>query len=319
MTWRTLALTVTHAQESFPPQADFETHTMGLYFHGQFGFSLAKYNEFFVSDLPTYAAFRFGSVEVTFGQPSPLIVYMFETYRDKHFHGDWDNLTTVRIYGCTKDEAEMVLLNSFDHYEAKFAVLPRTVEVGAIEWADIPEFDRTEVESTVQQFPSSVIGDIEPLRCMYYAKTNAEPAAACIQYYRVLEYYAFFSLSQELNSLRRDATVSDRAFLLAAAQLLTKDEKGPIMKLISAVATREMLTLAADSNLIRRPEANLLAFAIYDFRNSIVHAKQDQRFVLTVDPVVSGPTSTSVWRRILHQLAKAVFQHSASRRFVGGV
>ena len=62
VTWRTLALTVTHAQESFPPQADFEKHTMGLYFHGQFGFSLAKYNEFFVNDLPTYAAFRFGSV-----------------------------------------------------------------------------------------------------------------------------------------------------------------------------------------------------------------------------------------------------------------
>jgi hypothetical protein len=246
-------------KETFPTLADFQSCTPGLHFHGQFGFSLDKYNEFFVGDLPNYGAFRFGNVEVTFGQPSPLLVYMFETYRDKHFHGDWEHLTSVRIYGCGKEEAELVLLNAFDRYEERFSVLPHAVEVDDIQCDETPNLDDEDVEGTAAIYPPSVVGDIEPLRWMYYAKTSAEPAAACIQYYRVLEYYAFYSLGQKLNSLRRDTTVSDRDFLLSAAQLLTKDEKSPIVKLISDLATTELLELAVASKLIRAQEPNLLA------------------------------------------------------------
>jgi hypothetical protein len=153
---------------------------------------------------------------------------------------------------------------------------------------------------------------------MYYARTSAEPAAACIQYFRVLEYYAFFSLSRKLNAIRRDGDVSDREFFLQASQLLTKDEKGPIVKLIAESASIDVLSLAVESGLIARPEPNLLGSSLYDFRNSIVHAKHDYRVTVTVDPVVSAPTATNAWRRVLHQLARKALQSHASRRHLGG-
>ena len=317
VTWQTLGLTVSHSAEHWPTLSDLSEQTAGLHFYGHFGFSLDRYSEFFVEDLPNVGAFRFGEIEVTFGQPSPLIFYMFDKYRDKHYHGDWENLTTVRIFGCRRDTAELVLLNAFDRYEEHYGVLPRATEVSEIEWNVDFAVDEEELTESPIACSPSLAADIEPLRCMYYARTSAEPAAACIQFYRVLEYYAFFAQSQRLGALRRDPSVSDRDFLLGAAQLLTKDEKAPIVKLISELVAMEALQLAVSNGIIKSTDPILLAVAAYDFRNSVVHAKYDQRTNLIVDPVVSASTNTNVWRKILHQLAKDAITRHATRRFIG--
>lgn len=319
VTWRHLRLTVSHLVELWPALSDLAENTPGLHFHGQFGFSLDRYSEFFVDNTSNVAAFRFGNVEITFGQPSPLICYMFDKYRDKHYHGDWENFTTIRILGCGRESAEIAMLNAFDRYEEHYGALPRATEVGEIEWSVDFVVDEKELEEAPINCSPSLAADVEPLRCMYYARTSAEPAAACIQFYRVLEYYAFFALSQKIGILRRDSSVSDRDFLMSAAQLLTKDEKTPIVKLIAELVTRETLDLAVSHDLIKTPESSQLAVAAYDFRNSVVHAKYDQRATLIVDPVVSAPTGTNVWRRVLHQLAKDAISRHASRRFISDI
>ena len=319
VTWKLMGLSIRHPSGSmWPDLNEVKRETQSINLFGNFGFNLGKYSEIFLGDIPNFATFRLGTVEVTFGQPSPLITYLFDTHRDKHFHGHWSDMATIRIFGSSYEESEIILLNSFDRYEEKFGVLPHVVEIGPVEWADVTEHDEDNQGEVTHQFPASIPADVEPLRCMYYAKTSAEPAAACIQYFRVLEYYAFFSLSQRLNTLRRDNGISDREFFLSAAQLLTKDEKGPIIKLVTELATRELLEQAVDSSLIARVDSNLLGSNLYDFRNSIVHAKHDFRAAVMVDPIVSGPTTTNAWRRVLHQLAKSALHNHASQRFIGG-
>ncbi|HOB92880.1 MAG TPA: hypothetical protein PKL46_02345 [Aquabacterium sp.] len=318
-TWNLLGLSVRHPSGSmWADLSEVKSETPALNLLGYFGFNLGKYSEIFLGDIPNYATFRMGNVEVTFGQPSPLITYLFDGHRDKHFHGHWFDMATIRIYGSSFEEYEIILLSAFDRYEEKFSVLPHVVEISPVEWADVTEHDDDDQGEVTHQFPAAIPADVEPLRCMYYAKTSAEPAAACIQYFRVLEYYAFFSLSQRLNTLRRDSGISDREFFLSTAQLLTKDEKGPIIKLVAELATNELLSLAKDSGLVARIDSNLLGSNLYDFRNSIVHAKNDFRTAVMVDPIVSGPTTTNAWRRVLHQLAKSALQNHASQRFIGG-
>jgi hypothetical protein len=319
VTWRDLGLSVAHVAEDWPTLLDLAENTLGLYFHGQFGFSLERYSEFFVEELPNAAAFRFGNTEITFGQPSPLICYMFERNRDEHYHGGWDNLTTIRILGCEHIFAELVLLNAFNHYEDRYGSLPRVNEISEIEWDVGFAIDEQDLSDNPIVCSPSLPADVEPLRCMYYARSSTDPASACIQFYRVLEYYAFFAQSQRIGSLRRDSSVSDRDFLVSAAQLLTKDEKTPIVKLISELVKRETLELAAKNDLIKAPESNLIGVAAYEFRNAVVHAKYDQRTNLIVDPVISAPTSTNVWRRVLHQLAKDAIARYATRKFISDV
>jgi hypothetical protein len=281
-----------------------------------FGFSLGKYSEVFIGGIPNSAALQFGQVEVTFGQPSPLIIYLFDGYLDKHYHGHWSNINTCRVFGCSSDETEVVLLNAFDRYEEMFGVLPHPIEVAAVEWADVTDGVAGDLTGAAAKMPAAVLSDLEPLRCFYYARTSVEPAAACIQYFRVLEYYAFLSLSRKLNLLRRDTAISDKDFFFQASQLFSKDERGPISRLIAQVSTPELLTQSAEAGLIERPDANLLGSSLYDFRNSLVHAKSDFRTTATVDPVISAPTKTNRWRKVLHQLAKAALESTASRRAI---
>lgn len=309
--WAGCGMSIRHPNtDSWPKLEDIAKRTSNLTVHGRSGFVLGNYGEFFLGDLPGFDEFRFGSVEVSFGQPTPLARYMFDRYHQHKYHGEWSDMTSCRIIGAHADDMELVLLNAFNKYEERQGVLPRPSDISDVEWGEGYDLEK-EGEAV---YPSSIQGDIEPLRCMYYAATNWEPAASCIQYYRVLEFYAFFSLSRALNRLRRDATVSDREFFLQSAQLLTKDERGPILRLVSELLDQEHIDFDVSENLIPRPEGALLASTLYEFRNSIVHAKQDARAPVTVDSVIATSGTTVAWRSILQQLArKAIHAHSSVR------
>lgn len=220
---------------------------------------------------------------------------------------------SCRIIGAHAEDMELVLLNAFNKYDERQGLLPTPLDISDVDWGPYGDGDGEKEDDEVV-FPSSIHGDIEPLRCMYYAMANREPAAACIQYYRVLEFYAFFSLSRTLSKLRRDSSMSDREFLLQSAQLLTKDERGPIQRLISELAEPEHIQFAANEGLIPKPDSHMLASTLYEFRNSIVHAKHDAHAPVTVDSVIATSTGTLAWRNILQQLArKAIHTHSTPR------
>lgn len=114
---------------------------------------------------------------------------------------------------------------------------------------------------------------------------------------------------------RRDNLLSDRDFLLSAAQVLTRDEKSPLLKLIAQIANPTILQQAADEGLIKSPDPVRLGIAIYEFRNSIVHAKYDQKATLVVDSVISPPKITRTWKSVLERLANAaIASHGTFKR-----
>lgn len=76
-------------------------------------------------------------------------------------------------------------------YAERFDLQPRVFEIAPVNWAT--EEDYADIQNRTDPDPTSIPGDIEPLRCFYFGSINAEPAAACIQFYRVLEYYAFLA------------------------------------------------------------------------------------------------------------------------------
>lgn len=310
-TWSQLALSVYHSEKEWPNQEDLLAHTPSLVFHGYSGFSLGQYSEFFIEPLPAAAALSFGTAGVTFGKVTPLAAHLFEAYRDEHFHGEWEYMESVRIQGVVSETVEVVLLNAIRRYADRYDVQPRLTQVGPVSWMTDEEMDR--LEPSEAEGPYLIPRDIEPLRCFYYGSVNADPAASCIQYYRVLEYYAFFSLGSKIATFRRDFSLSDRDFLLAVGQMLSRDEKGPLIQLVALLADPLILSEAADAKLISAPNVQLLGNALYDFRNSIVHAKYDQRSALVVDSVIAPLSPTKAWLSILEKLAKAAIDSSSSK------
>lgn len=302
--WKQMGLCVYHTRTRHPSEEDLRKHNPNLTLHRHYGFSLGHYHEFFLENVPAYLAMRLGKVEASIGEPSPLAIWMFDNWHDEHVHGDlWESVSTARILGAPTQYYEAYLINMLRRYQERFHLQPHLMEINPAEWWEDPEMEDSEVaEALPKQYPPVSL-EIEPLRCLYYAECERDSAAAFIQFFRVIEFYAFLSLQYELSSKRRDGSVSDQEFLIHATTILSRDEKGPIARLVNQLANGAILDDAVSNNLIKAADPAALGSALYDFRNSIVHAKYNQRASLVTDCVVAPSSSTEAWRSVARQLA----------------
>jgi hypothetical protein len=296
--------------EYWPDHRDIEQANGGFVkFHGLTGFSAGSYHEFFVGELPGCMGFRMGKIEVSFGTASPLIAYLFGgDHRSKYF-GTWEEIATARIVGATLDEAEIAFLNAAIRYRDALGVLP-------IIWAMddgfmVDEEAEPHEASVLIQAPS--IGEIDPVRFFYHGLSQSDGAAACIYFYRVLEYYSFLTNKKQMHKLRNDTSVSEEDFAKQILQLITKDEKGPFLQLINSLADEDTLKHSVAAKLIKSPTPSLLGEAIYAFRNSIVHGKTSYGYALQSTSVLVEDNSLSLWRVILRSLASRAMEQYGSR------
>ena len=241
--------------------------------YGQFGFSLGRYHEFFVS-MPNehYVHFNMGGVEITVGEATPLAVMLFDPYHREKYFGSWETISSIRILGAEISDAEVYFLNSCLAYAERFGVLPDRFH---IDQDLILDFE-VDLENLVA--PQSVtlpppITNLDPLRFFFSGLNQPDHAAAGIYFYKTLEYFSFFTNAAEMRTLRHDTTVSDADFSRRILDLVTRDEKGPVFRLITSLADQHTITTAAADGLISSASANHLCEAIYQFRNSIVHGK----------------------------------------------
>lgn len=278
-------------------------------FHGLTGFSISLYHEFLVHDLPNYAGFRMGKFEVTFGEASPLMAYLFSgLHRDKYF-GTWDQITTARIVGAGHDEAEIAFINAAVRYNESFGALPRIYAM------DETLLFGEEIESglPIVAMQEPPVGDIDPIRFLYHGISQVDDAAACLYFYRVLEYYSFLTNKKQMNLLRHSSTLSDDDFAKQILQLVTRDEKGPFLKLINAIADSASLKHAVSSGVIKDETSAVLGESIYAFRNSIVHGKHSYGYSLQSGSVLSENSLLPAWRAVLQGLAKRAIHGLGSK------
>jgi hypothetical protein len=311
VSWPLAGVTIVVPTHEWYPDFDgIENANGGLVkFHALTGFSIGTYHEFLVGELPTHAGFKMGKIEVTFGQASPLIAYLFSgPHREKYF-GTWDSIMTARIVGADGDEAEIAFINAAIRYNEAFGTLPRIFAMDESLLFD--EEQETHEPSVAIQDPP--IRDIDPIRFYYHGVSQGDDAAACIYFYRVLEYYSFLTNKKKMNQLRHDSSLSGDDFAKQILQLITKDEKRPFLKLINIIAEGASLQLAVDAALIKDPHPGLLGEAIYSFRNSIVHGKYSHGYALQSTAVLSEDTSPSLWRMVLQVLAKRAMTRFGSK------
>ena len=80
--------------------------------HNLCGFTISRYHEFLTTQIDgTSLGFDMGGIEATFGRATPLMAFLFEPCRSKHF-GDWDSITTLQLYRVDRDQMEAAIINS---------------------------------------------------------------------------------------------------------------------------------------------------------------------------------------------------------------
>lgn len=203
VTWPEGNVTIHSRKSDEPDHRDLLRRNPSLRFHGMFGYSLSTYHEFFVGALDDYAEFKLGPVYVTFGEVTPLARFIFSADYHRKVHGDdWNYFSTVRLEGAAADLVEAYLLNALQVYDdAFFEQQPILLPFGPVEWSEPTE------PKYLPKFVRSIPGDIEPLRFFYHGRRESEHESACLQFYRVLEFYAFLELQSEVATLRADVAI----------------------------------------------------------------------------------------------------------------
>lgn len=277
--------------------------------HGDTGFSIGNYHEFFVREpLPTDLAMKFGSIEVTFGEATPLAAFIFDyVYREKWF-GEWEYWKSARILNATTNTYEVAFINACLRYKERTGTLPIPT---AMDPSFLDEVDQ-KLSAAVKAY-GPLISDLDPLRFYYNGLTQTDDTAACIYLFRTLEYYSFLTNQQQLTALRHDKAIGESEFVKRTLELVTKEEKGPFLKLINQLADAKSLALATESKLIASKNAQLLGEAIYSYRNSIVHGKKSYGYALQSSPVVGEDAAPHLWRELLRTLAYKAIENLGTK------
>jgi hypothetical protein len=279
--------------------------------YGQFGFTLGNYSEFFVS-MPhaKYCGFKMAGVEASFGDATPLAVLIFDPFHREKWFGTWDTILSLRIIGVGADEAEIAFLNAMTAYEEKFGILP---DLFHIDPNLILDYEESDYEEQIYVAPPMVT-NLDPLRFCYNGMVQVDDVAACIYFYRTLEYFSFFTNASEMNRLRHDANLSDAEFSRRVLDLVSRDEKGPILKLINSLVEKAILDSAVTDGLIKTPVGNVLCEALYAFRNSIVHGKFSYGYSLLSGSVLHEDPMVPQWKVLVRKLARLSLDKYGAKR-----
>jgi len=284
--------------------------------HGHKGFSIGRYHEFFVTPCnETFAGFNMGGIEATFGLASPLAAAIFFGHHREKYFGGWSSIWTLRLFGAQQDDLEAAVISACLHYAHDHGQLPR---LWALDDSPFYEWDDEEEESAEEQQIKVVappVTDLEPMRFYYAGLEQDDATAACIYFYRVIEFYSFLTHESEMKRLRHDGGLTDHEFSRRILDLVVKDEKGPIFRLVTKLADNDILARAKTAGLIQGQTATALAEGVYSFRNSIVHGKFSYGFSLKSTSLLEPDPMVHKWLGLIRELARRAIDGLGSRRF----
>ena len=289
----------------FPDHKSLEKLNPELKIYNPWGYSIANYHEFFIGALPKYLVLNLSGHEVTFGEPTPFAVYLFDGQHDKWQHGpEWEGVSTVRLHKVPNELAEEFLLNSLAKYYEIIGIVPELIRLEPMGWWDD---DHIESIESSPKLVKDVNLDKEALICFYRAIETADNHSACVNFYRVIEYFAYAEANILVRRLRHDHTVSDQKMLLEISSAIHRDERSQVSKFINKLATEDLVDRAYDQKLIEKNDKSVFSISVYNFRNRLVHGKIYGNAPLLAESILLETSVLSLWRSILEQLAKTSF------------
>ena len=289
-------------------------------YYEDIGIILTNYAEFAVWQLNSYETdecfsyFKLNNIEVSLGNPTPLMQYLFGiNVFSNDYLDSWNGIQTLRFYGDIGDSLELRLLQALLSFGEIFKTIFILVHLNE-SYYSYPEEDLyiigQEINAPITdqnkeiKNPEYCINDIDTLRLFHSGLIAGDAENSFLQFYKILEYYSILYNIDNLSKFRWDRTVSKTEFRNKILKLVRRDEKSQICQLIQYIITPEISKTALKHKLITSTDNESLGEALYKFRNSIVHAKYAYQGQMRIPTLFSDSSTIKEWKIIVQALAK---------------
>jgi hypothetical protein len=292
----------------------------GLSYHEHCGFGYRDYAEFLITidgalEWPASRALRFriGETLIEVGPASHLLPFLMEPYYRIHSEEQFgfEIYPTVKVISAPFERHRTLFHRALYYLNADYlrtvgtsAALHHLVDPESIWDGDEEESsDDTPFITRTRVGRRSDFHSDAPL-ILFNDASDRYDETMFLGFYRVLEYFFYRSLLQQLSRARHDDGVADED-LLALAK--TPNEVSHLQKLLAGCVPRSrqkgLCWFAQRKGLIKGNSFGDLVAALYQFRNSVVHAKEEQIARAVVPDPFEQNAMASSWNAIIRELA----------------
>jgi len=272
----------------------------GLNYINHCGFTYQSFGEISISVFhPKYTFFdnmeewiaeplRFKIDKKTFeiGSASPLFVLLNEPiYRDSDWQFEFQNFATIKVINTDeqniKDDIIKALYYLNSHYLKSIGFVARVyhMEVDGNDPLNLLENDIHDIFQKVNRVRTSSRDNFistEPL-ILYNQAQSIKGDEKFLYLYRILEFFMQRAKIQKVNELRYNTDISDSTLLQTIDMRNEEMQLGNILKeTLTASQKKKISKFAFYKKLITEDNFNYITKALYKFRNSMVHAKENQ-------------------------------------------
>lgn len=294
----------TKKNEYWPEIEDIKKHTPSFNFYETFGYSVNNYSEFLIiaeewENAPDICLKDSNGIEITVGDLTPMGYYIFDIFRDNNVHPEFEWCKSIRIFGCDSENVELYLLNAINKliYENNFSF--NICSLDSHEYWDEDDIKEEEFKEVSLIANSELI----PNRLFYKGLKETDRANSFLDFYRILEYYSIINQETLVDKLRTDPTISKREFVIQMNKVINDKEIALLGQLVSKIADSKILNYCHKNNLIDKAKAELLTIKLYEFRNSLVHSKMNQKLLPFTKSLFEREDKVHEWNYVSKLLA----------------
>jgi hypothetical protein len=297
-------------------------------YYNHFGFSYDNYAEFFIGNDSDYLyglygyntninlRFNIAEYHIEINSVSSLCSILLEPYYSKYLdeiadRGLEEYFYTIKIYNAPTSLHKDLLIKALyylnSHYMRKadtfvkvYNILPKNHEA-LINDSDIDKEVNIKRKKTItrKDFIS-----IEPIILFNHASTQ-DKENQFIGFYRILEFFFNRSLENELKKLRFDSTKSEKEIIQTIQK---KDERYLLFMMLNNTLTiaekKRIVSFLLSKSLIDKNKFEYFCNKLYEYRNSLVHAKENQIDYTKLPDIFNEFKDYQDWNAVIRLLAK---------------
>lgn len=297
----------------------FNINTYGEYFLGSDGYSLYEiYGDVSHIDL----RFKIGETYFEFNSVSPICRLLLEPYfaskaeyiADRGFYEYFYTLKIINLKLYDYKELIIKALFYLNSHYLKTTKKPLSVFQIIPEGYDENDFsneayaEKEKIISRTRILKRKDFINIEPLYFYTYACTQ-NAANQFLGFYRIIEFFFGRGTETEVKNCRFDKSITEKQLI---SLIQSKDERSQLKNLLKNVLNKSDITLLTNY-LMHKGYLNDNSFGnftnrIYEYRNSVVHAKENQIKDTKLPDIFGENDDYLSWNYLIKYIAEKCIQ-----------
>jgi hypothetical protein len=299
-------------------------NTLHFKYYKHYGFSYDNYAEFFIGNDSSFLyhlygnntninlSFKIAGVVVEINGVSQLCRILLEPYYSKYLEyiadrGLEEYFYTIKIYDAPSNQHKDLLIKALyylnSHYLTKADSFVKAYNVLPDDYDVMIDDSVVNIERKRTRARNDFIS-IEPIILFNHASTQ-DKENRFLGFYRILEFFFNRSLENELKKFRLDPTLTEKEIILTIQK---KDERNLLFRLLKNALTssekNKLVLFLLSKSIIDKNSFDHLCTKLYDYRNSLVHAKEYQIDSTNLPDLFNEKNDYRVWNYVIRVLAK---------------